>query len=64
MLYRQNIYVKICNFYIFQVTTNVGSEYLLQTDSQSTAKKWYDGVRKAIDSSVRTHFLPQAKKIA
>uniref|UniRef100_A0A8P4G1P0 Rho GTPase-activating protein 15 n=1 Tax=Dicentrarchus labrax TaxID=13489 RepID=A0A8P4G1P0_DICLA len=42
---------------VFQITTNTGSEYLLQTDSYSTASKWYDAIRKTIDSSVRTHFL-------
>ncbi|XP_026231786.1 rho GTPase-activating protein 15 [Anabas testudineus] len=38
---------------VFQVTTNTGSEYLLQVDSYSTASKWYDTVRKAIDSSTK-----------
>ncbi|KAF3694306.1 Rho GTPase-activating protein 15 ArhGAP15 Rho-type GTPase-activating protein 15 [Channa argus] len=38
---------------VFQVTTNTGSEYLLQTDNYSTANKWYDGVKKAIDSSTK-----------
>uniref|UniRef100_A0A3Q3K6R2 Rho GTPase-activating protein 15 n=1 Tax=Monopterus albus TaxID=43700 RepID=A0A3Q3K6R2_MONAL len=42
---------------VFQLTTNTGSEYLLQADGYSTASKWYDDIRKAIDSSVRPHVL-------
>ncbi|XP_073329915.1 rho GTPase-activating protein 15 [Pagrus major] len=38
---------------VFQVTTNTGSEYLLQADSHSTASKWYDAIRKTIDSSTK-----------
>ncbi|KAK2840499.1 hypothetical protein Q5P01_014239 [Channa striata] len=38
---------------VFQVTTNTGSEYLLQADSCSTAHKWFDGVKKAVDSSTK-----------
>ncbi|XP_035532413.1 rho GTPase-activating protein 15 [Morone saxatilis] len=38
---------------VFQITTNTGSEYLLQTDSYSTASKWYDAIRKTIDSSTK-----------
>ncbi|KAG7234334.1 hypothetical protein INR49_004905, partial [Caranx melampygus] len=33
------------------VTTNTGSEYLLQVDSHMTASKWYDAIRMAINSS-------------
>ncbi|XP_037345101.2 rho GTPase-activating protein 15 [Pungitius pungitius] len=52
---------------VFQVITNTGSEYLLQTDSHSTANKWYDGIRKAIDNSTKlplrrsnsTEYLPR-----
>ncbi|XP_042351256.1 rho GTPase-activating protein 15-like isoform X2 [Plectropomus leopardus] len=36
---------------VFQIITNTGSEYLLQADSYSTASKWYDAIRKAINSS-------------
>ncbi|KAE8299086.1 Rho GTPase-activating protein 15 ArhGAP15 Rho-type GTPase-activating protein 15 [Larimichthys crocea] len=38
---------------VFQITTNTGSEYLLQTDSYSTASKWFDAIRKTIDSSTK-----------
>ncbi|XP_070832130.1 rho GTPase-activating protein 15 [Chaetodon trifascialis] len=38
---------------VFQITTNTGSEYLLQADSYSTASKWYDTIRKTIDSSTK-----------
>nr|XP_020473610.1 rho GTPase-activating protein 15 [Monopterus albus] len=38
---------------VFQLTTNTGSEYLLQADGYSTASKWYDDIRKAIDSSTK-----------
>nr|XP_046259613.1 rho GTPase-activating protein 15 [Scatophagus argus] len=38
---------------VFRVTTSTGSEYLLQTDSYSTASKWYDSIRKTIDSSTK-----------
>lgn len=41
-------------FLLLQITTNTGSEYLLQADSNATASKWYDAIRKTIDSSVRT----------
>ncbi|XP_075968323.1 rho GTPase-activating protein 15 [Anarhichas minor] len=52
---------------VFQITTNTGSEYLLQTDSYSTASKWYDAIRKAVDSSTKlpprrsnsTEYLPR-----
>ncbi|KAM6955988.1 rho GTPase-activating protein 15 [Lycodopsis pacificus] len=52
---------------VFQITTNTGSEYLLQTDSHSTASKWYDAIRKAVDSSTKlpprrsnsTEYLPR-----
>ncbi|TKS66709.1 Rho GTPase-activating protein 15 [Collichthys lucidus] len=36
-----------------QITTNTGSEYLLQTDSYSTASKWFDVIIKTIDSSTK-----------
>ncbi|KAI4787753.1 hypothetical protein KUCAC02_036271 [Chaenocephalus aceratus] len=36
---------------VFQITTHTGSEYLLQADSYSTASKWFDGIRKTVDSS-------------
>ncbi|KAM6978135.1 rho GTPase-activating protein 15 [Tautogolabrus adspersus] len=39
---------------VFQITTNAGSEYLLQTDSYSTAAKWYDAIRKSVDSSTNS----------
>uniref|UniRef100_A0A3Q3X6P4 Rho GTPase-activating protein 15 n=1 Tax=Mola mola TaxID=94237 RepID=A0A3Q3X6P4_MOLML len=38
---------------VFQITTNTGSEYLLQADSYSTAAKWYDSIRANIDSSTK-----------
>uniref|UniRef100_A0A3P8Q803 Rho GTPase-activating protein 15 n=1 Tax=Astatotilapia calliptera TaxID=8154 RepID=A0A3P8Q803_ASTCA len=40
---------------VFQIKTSTGSEYLVQTDSYSTASKWYDAIKKTIDSSVRSH---------
>lgn len=36
----------------FQITTSAGSELLLQVDSYSTALKWFDAIRKAINISV------------
>lgn len=39
---------------VFQITTNTGSEYLLQADNYSTASKWYDIIRKKIDSSTKS----------
>ncbi|KAI9534599.1 hypothetical protein NQZ68_012832 [Dissostichus eleginoides] len=36
---------------VFQITTHTGSEYLLQAESYSTASKWFDGIRKTVDSS-------------
>uniref|UniRef100_A0A665X7V3 Rho GTPase-activating protein 15 n=1 Tax=Echeneis naucrates TaxID=173247 RepID=A0A665X7V3_ECHNA len=42
---------------VFQLTTNTGSEYLLQADNYATANKWYDAIGKAVHSSVRTHFF-------
>ncbi|XP_063743950.1 rho GTPase-activating protein 15 isoform X2 [Eleginops maclovinus] len=52
---------------VFQITTNTGSEYLLQADSQSTASKWFGAIRKTVDSSSKlplrrsnsTEFLPR-----
>ncbi|XP_054451914.1 rho GTPase-activating protein 15-like [Anoplopoma fimbria] len=52
---------------VFQITTNTGSEYLLQTDSYSTASQWYDAIRKAVDSATKlplrrsnsTEYLPR-----
>ncbi|XP_059198381.1 rho GTPase-activating protein 15 [Centropristis striata] len=52
---------------VFQITTNTGSEYLLQTDGYSTATKWYDAIRKTVDSSTKlplrrsnsTEYLPR-----
>ncbi|XP_074514134.1 rho GTPase-activating protein 15 isoform X1 [Sebastes fasciatus] len=52
---------------VFQITTNTGSEYLLQADSYSTASKWYDAIRRAVDSSTKlplqrsnsTEYLPR-----
>ncbi|XP_022612879.1 rho GTPase-activating protein 15 [Seriola dumerili] len=38
---------------VFQITTNTGSEYLLQVESNSTASKWYDAIRKAVNSSTK-----------
>ncbi|XP_034043011.1 rho GTPase-activating protein 15 [Thalassophryne amazonica] len=39
---------------VFQITTNTGTEYLLQADSYSTAGKWYDAVRKVVTSSIKS----------
>ncbi|XP_071770684.1 rho GTPase-activating protein 15 [Centroberyx gerrardi] len=36
---------------VFQITTNTGSEYLLQADSYPTICKWYDAIKKTISSS-------------
>ncbi|TDH06462.1 hypothetical protein EPR50_G00113510 [Perca flavescens] len=52
---------------VFQITTNTGSEYLLQADSYSIASKWYDAIRKTVDSSTKlplrrsnsTEYLPR-----
>lgn len=56
---------------VFQITTNTGSEYLIQTDICSTANKWFDAIRKTINSSTKdergfplrrsnsTEFLPR-----
>ncbi|XP_041858337.1 rho GTPase-activating protein 15 [Melanotaenia boesemani] len=38
---------------VFQITTNTGSGYLVQTDSYSAASKWYDAIRKTVDSSTK-----------
>ncbi|XP_045911046.1 rho GTPase-activating protein 15 isoform X2 [Micropterus dolomieu] len=38
---------------VFHITANTGSEYLLQADSYSTASKWHDAIRKAVDSSTK-----------
>ncbi|XP_042283126.1 rho GTPase-activating protein 15 isoform X2 [Thunnus maccoyii] len=38
---------------VFQITTNTGSEYLLQADSNTTASKWYDAIGKVITSSTK-----------
>lgn len=35
---------------VFQITTNTGSEYLLQADSYTTATKWFDAIRGSVDS--------------
>ncbi|KAM3862086.1 rho GTPase-activating protein 15 [Diretmus argenteus] len=35
---------------VFQITTNCGSEYLLQADSYPTICKWYDAVKKTVNS--------------
>nr|XP_043875604.1 rho GTPase-activating protein 15 [Solea senegalensis] len=41
---------------VFQITTNTGSEYLIQVDNFSTANKWYDAIKRAIDSSTKADF--------
>ncbi|MEQ2202540.1 hypothetical protein XENOCAPTIV_005817, partial [Xenoophorus captivus] len=38
---------------VFQITTNTGSEYLIQADSYSTASKWLDAIRRTVDSSTK-----------
>ncbi|XP_054908769.1 rho GTPase-activating protein 15 [Poeciliopsis prolifica] len=38
---------------VFQITTNTGSEYLIQADSFPTASKWHEAIRKTVDSSTR-----------
>ncbi|XP_018518564.1 rho GTPase-activating protein 15 [Lates calcarifer] len=38
---------------VFQITTNTGSEYLLQVENHSTASKWHDAIKRAIDSSTK-----------
>uniref|UniRef100_H3CAJ7 Rho GTPase-activating protein 15 n=1 Tax=Tetraodon nigroviridis TaxID=99883 RepID=H3CAJ7_TETNG len=35
---------------VFQITTQTGSEFLLQADSSSTAANWYDTIRRSIQS--------------
>ncbi|XP_029937249.1 rho GTPase-activating protein 15 [Myripristis murdjan] len=35
---------------VFQITTNSGSEYLLQADSYSTICKWYNAIKKTVNS--------------
>lgn len=43
-------------FDLLQITTQTGSEFLLQADSSSTASNWYDTIRKSIKSPVRTSY--------
>ncbi|GLD69035.1 rho GTPase-activating protein 15-like protein [Lates japonicus] len=38
---------------VFQITTNTGSEYLLQVENHSTASKWHDAIKRAINSSTK-----------
>lgn len=54
LLCQNELFIFICSQ---QITTNTGSEYLLQVENHSTASKWHDAIKRAIDSSVRTHFL-------
>lgn len=42
------------NFDLLQITTQTGSEFLLQADSSSAAANWYDTIRTTITSPVRT----------
>ncbi|KAM4608605.1 rho GTPase-activating protein 15 isoform 1-T1 [Polymixia lowei] len=35
---------------VFQITTNTGSEYLLQADTYSTICKWHDAIKKIVSS--------------
>ncbi|KAM9709895.1 rho GTPase-activating protein 15 isoform 3-T3 [Menidia menidia] len=56
---------------VFMITTNTGSEYLVQSDNSSTASKWYDAIKKTVESSTKedkgfplrrsnsTEFLPR-----
>ncbi|XP_068457623.1 rho GTPase-activating protein 15 [Clinocottus analis] len=52
---------------VFQITTDTGSEYLIQADSYSTASKWYNAIGKTVDASTKlplrrsnsTEFLPK-----
>ncbi|KAK5889767.1 hypothetical protein CesoFtcFv8_013354 [Champsocephalus esox] len=56
---------------VFQITTHTGTEYLLQADSYSTASKWFDGIRKTVDSSGKvplrrassSEFLPRTSSL-
>ncbi|KAM9343057.1 rho GTPase-activating protein 15 isoform 2-T2 [Pholidichthys leucotaenia] len=43
---------------VFQITTNTGSEYLVQTDSYATANRWYEAIKKTIDSSSKDRGFP------
>ncbi|XP_068184530.1 rho GTPase-activating protein 15 [Antennarius striatus] len=40
---------------VFQITTNTGSEYLVQSDSYSTAIQWHDAIRRTIDSLTKSN---------
>lgn len=42
----------------FQITTSTGNELLLQVDSYSTALKWFDAIRNAINVSVSSTSFP------
>ncbi|KAM9709894.1 rho GTPase-activating protein 15 isoform 2-T2 [Menidia menidia] len=52
---------------VFMITTNTGSEYLVQSDNSSTASKWYDAIKKTtkedkgfpLRRSNSTEFLPR-----
>ncbi|KAJ3591511.1 hypothetical protein NHX12_006645, partial [Muraenolepis orangiensis] len=35
---------------VLQITTNTGSEYLLQADSYATIGKWHDAIKKTVNS--------------
>uniref|UniRef100_A0A4W6D1F3 Rho GTPase-activating protein 15 n=1 Tax=Lates calcarifer TaxID=8187 RepID=A0A4W6D1F3_LATCA len=50
LLCRNELFIFICSQ---QITTNTGSEYLLQVENHSTASKWHDAIKRAIDSSTK-----------
>ncbi|XP_029693079.1 rho GTPase-activating protein 15 [Takifugu rubripes] len=43
---------------VFQITTNTGSEFLIQADSSSTAASWYDTIRKTIKAPMKDEWFP------
>uniref|UniRef100_A0A8C5B6P1 Rho GTPase-activating protein 15 n=1 Tax=Gadus morhua TaxID=8049 RepID=A0A8C5B6P1_GADMO len=42
---------------VLQITTHTGSEYLLQADCYTTICKWYDAIKKTVNSLVSTYLL-------
>ncbi|XP_068602400.1 rho GTPase-activating protein 15 isoform X2 [Brachionichthys hirsutus] len=43
---------------VFQITTNTGSEYLLQSDSRSAAGQWHEAIGRTIESSTENGASP------
>ncbi|KAF3843870.1 hypothetical protein F7725_002719 [Dissostichus mawsoni] len=54
--------VQLCGAVIEWTPDKSSRKNVFQAESYSTASKWFDGIKKTVDSSVRSHYLDSEKR--